>query len=163
MKTFDASFTIPLPLADAIDLVFNDTSVMDAVHGPGLWTIGPWSVQGERVMEFEMNPGNIPAPVLQIIGNGKMTARTKQRMRSAPGSVTVTGTVRPKVVGAEFVRVRPVFTLAGVDATSTSVAVTCQCCAILPPPFNTLVEDFMIWTAAESFEWLKSAVTGAVL
>jgi hypothetical protein len=158
MKNFSRSFVVSKGLSDTFTLVFDDRATLDAVHGAGRWNATPWS-DNKREIRFELNPGNIPAPVLKIIGNGKMAADVQQTMTTSPDSLVVKNRVRPKVVGAEFVRIRPTFTLTKLGPDSTSVGVSCDVCAIFPPPFNGMVEDFMKKTAEISFTWLERAIS----
>jgi hypothetical protein len=158
MKNFSHSFVVSKGLTDTFGLVFDDRATLDAVHGEGRWSATPWA-DGKRNIRFEMEPGNIPAPVLKIIGNGKMVADVRQTLSASPDEVVVKNRVRPKVVGAEFVRVRPTFTLTKLGLAATRVAVSCDVCAIIPPPFNGMVEDFMRRTAEVSFAWLQSAIS----
>lgn len=159
MKNFSHSFVVSKGLSEAFTLVFDDRATLDAVHGAGRWTATPWS-DNKRNIRFEMEPGGIPAPVLKIIGNGKMAADVRQTVSASHDLVVVKNQVRPKVVGAEFVRVRPTFTLTKLGSDATSIGVSCDVCAIFPPPFNGMVEDFMKKTAEISFTWLERAISG---
>lgn len=158
MKNYSHSFVVSKGLSDTFGLVFDDRATLDAVHGAGKWNATPWA-DGKRRITFNMEPGNIPPPVLKIIGNGKMAADVQQTITACPDSLVVKNSVRPKVIGAEFVRVRPTFTLTKLGPDSTSVGVSCDVCAIFPPPFNGMVEDFMKKTAEISFKWLEIAIS----
>ena len=158
MKNYSHSFVVAKGIKDAFALVFDDRATLDAVHGAGRWTATPWS-DNKRDIRFEMNTDGIPAAVLKIIGNGRMAADVRQTVSASPDSVVVVNRVRPKVVGAEFVRIRPTFTLTELFPDSTSVGVSCDVCAIFPPPFNGMVEDFMMRTAEVSFTWLERAIS----
>lgn len=158
MKNYSHSFVVSKGLSDTFGLVFDDRATLDAVHGAGRWSATPWS-DSKRKIRFEMEPGNIPPPVLKIIGNGKMAADVQQTVTMSSESVVVKNSVRPRVIGAEFVRVRPTFTLTKLGPDSTSVGVSCDVCAIFPPPFNGMVEDFMKKTAEISFKWLELAIS----
>jgi hypothetical protein len=160
MKNFSHSFVVSKGLTDTFRLVFDDSATLDAVHGAGRWRATPWT-DNKRDITFQMEPGCIPAPVLKIIGNGKMVADVRQTVSASPDAVVVVNRVRPKVIGAEFVRVRPTFTLTKLGADATSVGVSCDVCAIFPPPFNGMVEDFMKKTAEVSFTWLERAILAA--
>lgn len=158
MKNFSHSFTIARSLDDAFDLVFNDRDTLDAVHGAGRWTATPWE-DGRRDIRFEMHPGSIPPAILRMIGNGRMAARVRQTAVVKADEIVVSNRVRPCVVGAEFVRIRPTFTLSRVADKGTRVGMTCDVCAIMPPPFNGMIEDFMKRTADVSFSWLEAAIS----
>jgi hypothetical protein len=158
MKNFSHSFVVSRGLTDAFALVFDDRATLDAVHGAGRWNATPWS-DNKRDIRFEMEPGSIPPAVLKIIGNGKMAADVRQTVTASSDAVVVVNKVKPKVIGAEFVRVRPTFTLTKLGPDATSVGVSCDVCAIFPPPFNGMVEDFMKRTAEMSFGWLERAIS----
>lgn len=159
MKNFSHSFVVSKGLSDTFGLVFDDRATLDAVHGAGRWSATPWD-DNKRVITFEMAPRDIPAAVLRIIGNGKMAAHVQQTVTASPGELVVVNKVRPKVIGAEFVRIRPTFTLTKIGPDATSVGVSCDVCAIFPPPFNGMVEDFMRKTAEISFTWLEMSISG---
>jgi hypothetical protein len=158
MKLYASEFRVPVALDDAFELVFNDERVLNDVHGEGRWRATPWSPKSPaRKISFEMNPAGVPPIVLKVIGNGKMAADVSQRRSDSGSAIKVVNSVRPRVLGAEFVRIRPTFTLRAVPE-GTAVGVRCEVHAILPPPMSGAVEDFMRATAAASFEWLRDAV-----
>lgn len=159
MKNYSHSFVVSKGLSDTFTLVFDDRATLDAVHGAGRWSASPWA-DNKRDINFCMEPGSIPAAVLKIIGNGKMAADVRQTMTTSQESIVVKNRVRPKVIGAEFVRVRPTFTLTKLGPDTTSVGVSCDVCAIFPPPFNGMVEEFMKKTTEMSFTWLENAISG---
>lgn len=158
MKNYSHSFAVETDLPTTFSIVFDDKRTLDAVHGPGRWTATPWA-SGKRTIDFELEPAGIPAVVLKIIGNGKMAAHVKQTISGCPESeLRVANKVRPKVLGAEFVRVRPTFTLTKESDLETRVAVSCDVCAMFPPPLNGIVEEFMRAAAETSFTWLEDAL-----
>ena len=156
MKNFTHEFTLSSSLEDTFDMVFNDTDTLDAVHGRGRYSVTPWSGDARNI-SCEMEPCGIPDVVLKVIGNGKMAASVKQTARRETDKITVTNRVRPRVLGAEFVRIRPTFTLSAVPG-GTSVRVSCDVCAILPCPLDGIAEDFMKKTSEVSFGWLQKSL-----
>lgn len=158
MKNYSHSFTVSTDLPSTFALVFDDKETLDAVHGTGRWSSTPWA-SGKRSIDFEMEPAGIPPIVLKVIGNGKMAAHVKQTISGSPESeLRVANKVRPKVIGAEFVRVRPTFTLTKESDQVTRVAVSCDVCAMFPPPLNGIVEEFMRAASETSFMWLRDAL-----
>jgi hypothetical protein len=157
MKNYSHSFIInKVRLADAFGLVFDNHATLNAVHGRGNWEATRWS-DNKRNVKFEMDPSGIPSVVVKIIGKGKIMTDVRQTVQTTPGVITVGNKFRPKVIGAEAVRVRSMFTLTDVGD-ATKVAVSCDVCAILPPPFKGLAEGFMKRTAEASFSWLEAAI-----
>ena len=156
MKNLSASFELPLSLGASFARVFEDADVLEAVHGAGRWSATPWNGE-RRDMVFEMEPAGVPAAVLNIIGSGKMSAKVRQTKEVRDGVITVRNRVRPRIVGAELVRIRPTFTLRAIDDHRTEVSVSCDVCAILPPPFDGIVEEFMKKTSQVSFKLLQAA------
>lgn len=162
MKTFTGSFIIDLPIARAFQRVFEDPAVLEAVHGAGRWKASAWRGPGQvRDVSFDLAPDGVPAPVLKVIGNGKLSAKVRQAVEASDGVVRVRNRVRPQVVGAELVRIRPTFSLTALDGdTRTQVSLSCDLCAMLPPPFNGIAEQFMKRTSELSFRLLQAAATG---
>lgn len=154
-----------MPIQRAFERVFEDHSVLEAVHGAGRWTASEWTSPGRvRDVCFDMAPVGIPPPVLKIIGNGKMSAKVRQAVvKESPDSIIVKNSVRPQVVGAEFVRVRPTFSLTALDDDArTEVSLSCDVCAILPPPLNGIAEQFMRNTSELSFRLLETATMSGI-
>jgi len=156
MKNLSVSFELPLPLDVSFARVFEDVDVLEAVHGKGRWSATPWKGDN-REMVFELEPQGVPAPVLNIIGSGKMSAKVRQTKKVSEGVITVKNRVRPQIVGAELVRIRPTFVLRALDDVRTEVALSCDVCAILPPPFDRIAEEFMKNTSHASFKLLQAA------
>ena len=85
---------------------------------------------------------------------------TKQHIKHADAKrVHVENKVKPHVLGAEFVKIRPTFTLTQKEDKTTQFDITCKLCAIMPPPFNSIMEGFMLVASKANYAWFREALT----
>lgn len=158
MKVYRHEFLVPRGLRDTFRLAFDEPATLDAVHGRGMWSAGCWA-DGKRDIEFDMPPVGVPPALLAFVGGGKISAKVRQSRTGDPDTeIVVSNRVRPKVLGAELVRIRPKFTLRKITDDSTVLAVACEVHAIAPPPLAGIAEGFMVKTAELSFSFLESAL-----
>jgi hypothetical protein len=158
MKVYRHEFLVPRGLRETFRLAFDEPATLDAVHGSGMWSATPWA-GGKRDIEFDMPPVGVPPALLAFVGGGKIAARVLQTRTGDPDTaIVVSNRVRPKVLGAELVRIRPKFTLRKVSDDSTVMSVECEVHAIAPPPLAGIAEGFMVKTAELSFSFLESAL-----
>jgi hypothetical protein len=158
MKVFRHEFVVPRGLRETFRMAFDEPATLDAVHGEGMWTAGPWA-GGQRDISFDMPPVGVPPALLAFVGRGKIEARVRQtRTGDADSEIVVSNRVRPKIIGAELVRIRPRFTLRKVSDKETAVAVACEVHAIVPPPLAGIAEGFMVKTAELSFSFLERSL-----
>lgn len=159
MKVYRHEFAVARGLRDTFRLAFEEDDTLDAVYGRGMWAAGAW-VDGRRDMSFDMSPSEFPPVLLAFVGRGKITAQVRQTRTGDPDTeIVVTNRVRPQILGAELVRIRPKFTLRRVTDDATVLAVACEVHAIVPPPLAGIAEGFMVKTAELSFSFLERALT----
>jgi len=156
MKTCTDKFTFPGTVEQAFTDIFDSSKTMDSVHGSKNWTATQWNSKS-RVVTFDMTPENIPVPVLKVIGGGRISARVRQTVSTIDGGLKVVNKMRPRVIGAELIRIRPHFTLTQ-KGENTVVEFSCDQCAIMPPPICSIVENFMCAASMASFHHLREAV-----
>lgn len=156
MKHYAREFVVPRDMLETFRLVFDEPATLDAVHGSGRWTVTPW-VGGRREMTIEMAAEGLPPLLLALAGRGRIAVRVQQTRSDGDGTITVSNRMRPAVLGAELVRIRPEFTLREAPD-GTAVAVACEVRAIAPRPLAGVVEGCMVDTAERSFAWLQGAM-----
>lgn len=162
MKEFNACAELDLPLDAVSELVLEDPRVLNAMYQNNKCVIAsPWK-NDTRKLAFEMPSGGIPQVVLNVVGGGAIKVDMWQTRRASPDgrSVVITNKVKPKILGAEFVRIRPTLTLARDpdDHARTRMTMNCKMYAIMPPPMNSMLEGAMLHATRLQYAWFTAAL-----
>lgn len=161
MKEFKDSIQLDLPLKDAFHVLFDDTHMLEYMHQKVGFKTDGWSGD-KRVVHFELPHENIPQAVVNLIGGGQIRATTYQEKKESSDRIEVKNKIKAHVLGAEFIKIRPQFTLKAVSDNQTLFEIQCKLCAIMPPPFNKIIEGFMFTSSKTNFVWFKEAVAYAL-
>lgn len=153
MREFKTNLLIPLPIDHAFELVFNSTQVSQIMKEKNEHECGPWE-KNKRKIHFEMQNENIPGPLLQILGGGKIrvTATQIKKEERDKGKIVVVNKIRPHLLGAEFIKIRPTMTLTETTG-GTLFDIRCEMHAVFPPPLNSMLEEFMLMAIKFNYEW----------
>lgn len=152
-------------MAAAMERVFGPAA-LDKVHGPGRYEVTPW-VNGSRHINVSVDVvGSIPPAARRFICGEVLRATIRQNARqSREGSLRctdITCAVRMHFVGAELFKVRPSFHLRTDDADPDGrvwLSARVEHHAVLPRPFNRILEDFMAAQSAAQLYALRSVIT----
>lgn len=158
MKEYRESISIALPLDDAFELIFNDKDVMGYMAVKNGFAASPWD-SNKRVVKFNIPHDNMPKQLVNIVGGGKIGVTTKQAIKQkTDDKIMVDNKVRPHILGAEFVKIRPTFTLTKMNNNKTELDIHCKLFAIFPPPLNHIMEGFMLVATKANYDWFKAAL-----
>ncbi len=162
MKELVERTVLNMPMDKAFDLVFEDPRVLDALHQKNKCMVSPWR-NNKRQMTFEMPSEGMPRPVLTFLGSGAVKIDTWQSRHWSEdkSSVIVTNKVRPKILGAELIKIRPTLTLTRHPedgANKTMLTMSCKLNAIMPPPLNGMLESVMLHSSQLHYGWFKAAL-----
>lgn len=163
MKEFSDEIVLRYPLNEAFRLVFDDPRIMTHMHSNTEFSVSDWK-DNRRVFHFEL--GGSGGDVMGILGGGKLsaTARQEKKVDSKHNTIIVTHKIKPHFVGAELVKLRPVFTLIGMpDGTSSLLRLHTRVDAIMMPPFNGMVEGFIIDLCKANHQTFRGALSAAGL
>ena len=137
-----------LSMQEAIDLVF-DPDTLRQVHGQDM-EISEWK-NGQRKLHMHFKNLQIPEQVRKCLSGGsdpRVTVKQVIEKSDDPAEHRVKNKVRLHLLGQEFIKVRPRFSLMTsvdqVGAVATRFAASVEVHAIFPPPLNGIVEAFMI-------------------
>lgn len=146
-----------ISIETAFDALFS-REFLKKIHGDSLRVSG-WNEDDERTIQFSVNIDKVPIELRRIFCGNKLRITTHQTVRKEPGQWTVTNKLKMHCLGAEFVRVRPVFVL-GTDADShtTHISVRVEHDAFMPPPINRVVETFMASQTRRELESYEAIV-----
>ena len=158
------SSKVDMETANAV--VFGE-QVLRRVHGDGL-RIEPWNEAGVRTLKICVERPEItpdagaagPSGLAGLMGNAcAKTVKTTvtQQIHRDTDATQVSSKVRLKMLGAEFIKIRPLFEIYR-DATEDGMMfkATVELQAVIPPPMCHLVEGFM---EAQTLESLNEYVT----
>ncbi len=157
MREFKTTLMVPLPLDHAFELIFNNEQVADMMKQKNPHDCGPWN-KNKRKIHFEMPNENIPPPLLQIIGGGKLRITMTQIKKEEKGKVLIINKVRPHILGAELLKIRPTFTLSESNG-GTAFDIRCEMHAVFPPPLDSIIEEFMLAAIKANYEWFILSIS----
>lgn len=159
MKEFNTSMIISMPLPSAFELVFNSKELSAFMNSKNNYEASEWK-NNKRKVQFEMQNCSIPQAILHFIGGGKIRVTAiQEKEEKQNGCIKVRNKLRPHVLGAEFIRIKPALTLTSIGANQTELNINCKTFAIMPPPLNGIFEDFMCNAAKANYEWFTSALS----
>lgn len=155
MREVNREFDLPVSLDRAIEAAYGVQSVI-GLYGNETH-VGAWDSRGRRRLHIQMpKPQAADAcKVLRLGNEAFIPATLHQRIiRSEPNVMhEVRGWLRLKVLAAELIKIRPRTILTSCDNnTKCRVSTTVEMHAVLPPPFNRLIENIMAERASSELE-----------
>lgn len=136
---------VPLPYKDlhsAFDVAFGE-SMLRRIHGPD-YRASPW-VKDKRKVEYHVDVDAVPKEMRKFFCGDRLKITTTQhrKQQQQDGNlVEVKNRMKLHCVAAEFVRVKPTFTLQQ-QGGQVLFSARIEHHAILPPPLCGIVEHFM--------------------
>jgi hypothetical protein len=126
-------------MEDAFNLMFNKETLL-MLHGSSLQTT-EWHNK-KRVLKFNLNVDNIPKELRHIFCGSQLKLTTKQEMFEKPNEINIVNKVRLHFLGAEFLKIKPIFTLNEING-EIFFSGNIEHHAIFPPPLNKIAENLM--------------------
>lgn len=163
MKVF-ALPEVPLgrrTLQNALDSVFSP-AILTKVHGPTLKLKGAGAFEnGTRSFGFSIDLPTVPPPLKVFFGGETLDVNVRQSVDTRDPAVWhVTNRLKLKCVGAELIKVRPSFTLTDKGG-EVSLSARVRHDAVLPPPLDTIAEEFMMLSSAHEMHRLETELRRA--
>lgn len=163
MKELCDALELDVGLQEAFSLLFEDADVAKEMHEKNNFEATNWDEKNRRIVKFEMPSDNMPQALIKIVGGGKLRSTTYQEKRLlASDKIEVRNKVKPHVIGAEFIKIKPTFTLSSMGANRSILNMHCKMYAIMPPPFDKIMEGFMYSSAKINYKWYKDAALKAI-
>ena len=169
---------------DVLDATHGEATIRQ-IYGPAT-TIGAWSARGERRINLRLpKPEGLDVALRSLRGKTFVGATLKQRVERDEKQRLheVRGSIRLKLLGAELIKIRPSTvvvsqTLHVSDAAAfvhessympnaghadaVEVRTTVELHAVLPPPFDRVVEGVMAMQAEEDMARFAEVLARAV-
>lgn len=143
MKYYEKAIDLAgLSMQEAIEMVFAPDTLRK-VHGDDM-EISEWK-NGQRKLHMHFKGLQIPEQVRKCLSGGSDPRVTVKQVieKSDPDEHRVRNRVRLHLLGQEFIKVRPRFSLTSM-LNITRFTASVEVHAIFPPPLNGIVEAFMI-------------------
>lgn len=140
MKECRDLFVVDDSLEEAFDRLFQAKEMNEWMQQSTTFTVGDWK-RDERTFQVVLDANN---PVVAFLGGGKLTGTIKQKVQRGEKKMVIQHKVRPHMVGAELLKIRPVIELTVVDANKTGISLYTRVDAVMPPPLNQMVENAII-------------------
>lgn len=141
------------------DLIMFDKEILKDVYGDDI-IIHFWNKKGknERKIELTMDLQELSPELRNIFCGDKLRVVTYQRIIEHSDYVyEVHHRVKLKILGAEFIKVRPHFILKRNDG-KTTFSAKVEVHAIFPHPLNTIIEKYIIDSAREELKRYVHAI-----
>lgn len=150
-----------ISLNNAFDLVFGKPT-LERVHGPSL-SLTEW-IDDKRIVKFTINVDNIPKEVRRFFCGSTLRVTSRQtRMSPHSNVIRVDNRIKMHFLGAEFVSLKPVFTLTHDETCGfTSISGSVKHVARFPPPINAIVEGFMALNSQKELDHFQNVLVDTV-
>ena len=161
---------------DVLDATHGEATIRQ-IYGPAT-TIGAWSARGERRIQLRLpKPEGLDVALRSLRGKTFVGAALKQRVERDEKQRLheVRGSIRLKLLGAELIKIRPstvvsrmldsaafVHESSYMPSDAVEVRTTVELHAVLPPPFDRVVEGVMAMQAEEDMARFAEVLARAV-
>lgn len=143
MKELKKTIILPLSFDKAWQLVFNDSRVNELLNAKNKFTATQWS-DDKREISYYISSDNMSPTLVKILGKENLKVHILQYIKLKDSeSIVVGNKVSPQFLGSNMVKIKPLFKLQKKTENQTEFMIHFRFYAYIPPPFNTLVEDFM--------------------
>lgn len=146
--------------------VFDNVTVLDAVHGSGNWTFDTWRRHRSKMKRRGVIHGvSVPA-AFRFLNGGKdsIECSIKQKYSIDMDTIKMVSKLKPKILGAELVRNTTTFDIVPSEGWTTRgsmIRCTIKNTCFLPPPMKAAAENAMADMSRETIELLVCGVRQA--
>jgi len=150
-----------IDINNAFDNVFNQDTLYK-LHGIEQIKISAWQ-NNQRIVKFRTKIDNIPLEVRRFFCGKELKVTNRQIITESTDTyINIRNKIRMHFLGAEIFHVKPYFYLQKIkDKIYFSARIENH--AILPPPLNSIAENFMAAKSQKELESFAEALTTSTI
>jgi len=145
----------------AVHSVFSDATVLDAVHGRGMWKFTGWTAQEDGTYTRTGNVKGVQVPgFARCFNKGKKHVICRVTQRYIPGDEKseIVSTMHPKHMGHDLARNVSRFVMYPYSEGTCVVTASFTNSTTLPHPLSSMAIDIMDDMSKETLEYLQDAI-----
>ena len=150
-------------MQSALDAAFSP-AMLARVHGPSLKLAGSgeFDGSGRRAFKFAVDMPSVPPAIRGMFCGNRLDVSVRQTLdKRGEDDWRVSNRLKLHCVGAELVKVRPAFKIHRRQDGQVVLSASVRHDAVLPPPLNSIAEDFMMLNTAQEMQRFESELYAA--